>query len=488
MTDAITPETSDPRRWKALSVIALIQFMLVLDITVVNVALSHIQTDLGFSRASLAWVVDGYVLTAGGLILLGGRLADLLGRRRMFLAGVAVFAAASAASGFSVDPGMLIASRFLQGAGEALAAPAGFGLIALLFTEPKERAKAIGISGGLAGLGGTLGPILSGLLIAGLSWRWIFFINVPVAVFAIVSVQRLVPESRAERRPDQGRPDVSGGVMVTAGLTGVVYGLVQAATHAWSSAGVVVPLVGGLAVLAMFAMHERQASEPLMPGVFLRNRTRLMANVAGVLFAAAFFTLFYLLTLYWEQVQGWSAIRTGMAYLPFGVVITLGIGLASSLIPRVGVKAPLGVGAFLFSAGMLLMSRITPGGSYWSQALPAIVVAAVGSGLCFAALGNASMHEVSGQDAGLAAGMRSTAQQVGGALGLAVLATIAVRHTRSAMAHGVNSGVAFTHGTVLALRVGALVALIAGLVVAFTPLGARRVGAAVEQEPELLAA
>ncbi|MBO0729705.1 MAG: MFS transporter, partial [Acidimicrobiaceae bacterium] len=420
MNETTTLPATDARRWKALGVIALIQFMLVLDITVVNVALSHIQSDLGFSRASLAWVVDGYVLTAGGLILLGGRLADLLGRKRMFLAGVAVFAAASAASGFAVDPGMLIASRFLQGAGEALAAPAGFGLIALLFTEPTERAKAIGISGGVAGLGGTLGPILSGLLISGLSWRWIFFINVPVAAFALVSVNRLVAESRADRRPNQGRPDLGGGALVTAGLVGVVYGLVQAATHPWGSASVVGPLLAGLVLVATFAVHERRSADPLMPRGFLGNRTRLMANVAGLWFAAAFFTLFYLLTLYWEQVQGWSALRVGLSYLPFGVVITFGIGMAASLIPRVGVKVPLVAGSTLFAAGVLLMSRITPGGSYWTQAFPAILVAAIGAGLCFSAFGNASMHEVSGQDAGLAAGMRSTSQQVGGALGLAV--------------------------------------------------------------------
>ena len=236
------------RRWTALAVIALIQFILVLDITVVNNALPHIQSSLHFSRAGLAWVVDGYVLTAGGLLLLGGRLADLLGRKRMFMIGVTLFAAASVMSGAAVDSGMLVASRLLQGAGEALAAPAAFGLVALLFTEPKERAKAIGIMGGVAGLGGTLGPVLSGMFISIASWRWIFYVNVPVAIVSVLAVSRLVAESRA-RRPDGGRQsDATGAVLGTAGLSGIVYGFIAAGNHAWGSSQVWVPLLaGGLA-------------------------------------------------------------------------------------------------------------------------------------------------------------------------------------------------------------------------------------------------
>src|SRR5580698_7729601 len=257
----------DRQRWKALGVIALVQFILVLDITVVNVALPHIQVDLGFSRAGLAWVVDGYVLTAGGLILLGGRLPDLLGRKRMFLVGVSLFAVASTLSGAAVDPGMLVASRFLQGIGEAIAGPAAFGLIALLFTEPKERAQAIGVFGGVAGLGGTLGPIISGLLIAAGSWRWIFFVNVPVAVFALVAVSRLVAESRAERDPlaAGSRPDVAGAVLATAGLSGLVYGFIAAGNHAWGSTSVVASLISGAVLLALFVLRERSAQAPLVP-------------------------------------------------------------------------------------------------------------------------------------------------------------------------------------------------------------------------------
>ena len=472
-TQVLDPPT-DPRRWKALAVIALIQFMLVLDVTVVNVALPHIQTDLGFSRAGLAWVVDGYVLTAGGLLLLGGRLADLLGRRRMFMIGVVVFAVASALSGSSVDPGMLVVSRFLQGVGEAIASPAAFGLVALLFTEPKERAQAIGIFGGVAGLGGTLGPVISGLLISALSWRWIFFVNVPVAIFAVLAVARMVDESRAERAqagPGHPRPDVAGAVVGTAGLCGIVYGFIAAGTHPWGSAQVVAPLLAGIGAIAAFVGLERRAADPLIPARFLRNTTRVTANVANLIFASVFFTVFFLMTLYFEETLHYSALRTGLAYLPVGLFIGLGIAISSSLVPKVGVKPLLVAGAGWFATGTLLLSRITVHGSYWGQALPGLAVMALGAGLSFAAFGNASMHEVSGQDASLASGVNSTAQSVGGSVGLAVLATLALRHASHAAAHGVAFSVAATNGAALAFRIGALIALVGGVMVAVIRFG-----------------
>ena len=472
-TQVFDPPT-DPRRWKALGVIALVQFMLVLDVTVVNVALPHIQTDLGFSRAGLAWVVDGYVLTAGGLLLLGGRLADLLGRRRMFMVGVVVFAVASALSGSSVDPGMLVVSRFLQGVGEAIASPAAFGLVALLFTAPKERAQAIGIFGGVAGLGGTLGPVISGLLISALSWRWIFFVNVPVAVFAVIAVARMVDESRAERvqaGPGRSRPDVAGAVVGTAGLCGIVYGFIAAGTHPWGSAQVVVPLLAGVGAIAAFVGLERRADDPLIPARFLRNTTRVTANVANLVFASVFFTVFFLMTLYFEQTLHYSALRTGLAYLPVGLFIGLGIAISSSLVPKVGVKPLLVSGAASFATGTLLLSRVSVHGSYWGEALPGLVVMALGAGLSFAAFGNASMHEVSGQDASLASGVNSTAQSVGGSVGLAVLATLALRHASHAAAHGVAFPVAATNGADLAFRIGALIAFAGGVMVAVIRFG-----------------
>ena len=475
----MTSEQNHSRRWAALAVIALIQFIIVLDITVVNVALPHIQTSLHFSRAGLAWVVDGYVLTAGGLLLLGGRLADLLGRKRMFLIGVGVFALASASSGAAVNASMLVASRFAQGVGDAIAVPAAFGLVALLFTDPKERATAIGINGGVAGLGGTLGPVISGLLISVADWRWIFYVNVPVAVAAIVAVSRLVTESRASTRIHFGRAarqngesaDVIGALLGTGALVAIVFGFIGAGTHPWASPQVWGALVAGAGAGLGFVVRERTALAPLVPAGFLRNRTRVTANVTSILFASVFFTVFFLLTLYFQQVEHYSAIRTGVAYLPFGVVISLGIGLASQLAPRVGLKPLFFSGALLFSAGVLLLSRITVHGSYWSHALPGIVVMALGSGINFASFGIASVHQVSGEDASLASGVQATAQQVGGAVGLAVLATLALRHALAAAGHGVAMSAATTGGAVLAFRVGAGVAFVGVVLVALVRFG-----------------
>jgi EmrB/QacA subfamily drug resistance transporter len=453
---------ADPRRWKALAVLSLMQFMLVLDITVVNVALPHIKTDLGFSTAGLAWVVDAYVLMAGGLLLLGGRLADFLGRRRVFVAGISLFGLASILSGAATSPGLLIASRFLQGAGEAMAAPAGMGLVALLFRDPKERAKAIGLSGGVAGLGGTLGPVISGLILGVVSWRWIFFINVPVALFTVVAVPRLVPESRASEA-GRSRPDVAGAVLATAGLVAVVYGLIQAATHSWGSGQVLVPLVGGVVVLGLFVLRQATARQPLVPLRFFANRTRVGSNLVTLLFATVFFSVYFLLTLFLQDVEHYSALRTGLSYLPMGVAISLGIGIAAKAVPRFGVKAVLGTGFALNAAGLALLGRLSAHASYAGTILPGMLVLSVGCGLCFAGFGNASVHGVSEEDASLASGVQSAVQQVGGAVGLAVLATLALRHAGTAMHHGVSAGAASASGTVLAYRIGAGI-LVAGVI------------------------
>ena len=470
MTETVTP-LPDRRRWTALAVIALIQFILVLDITVVNNALPHIQSSLHFSRAGLAWVVDGYVLTAGGLLLLGGRLADLLGRKRMFLFGVSLFAGASVLSGAATSSGMMVASRLLQGTGEALSSPAAFGLVALLFTGAKERAKAIGIMGGVAGLGGTLGPVLSGVFISVATWRWIFYVNVPVAVLSVMAVSRLVVESRAARPDGRRQADVPGAVLGTLGLSGVVFGFISAGNHPWGYPQVWMSLlVGGLAAVA-FVVRERTGTEPLVPAGFFRNTTRVTSNVANTLFASVFFTLFFLLTLYWQEVLHWSAIKTGLAYLPFGVVISLGIGLASALVPKVGVKWMMACGGALFAIGMLLVTGITVHGSYVTQVLPGMLVMALGSGINFASFGIASVWAVSEQDASLAAGVQSTAQQVGGAVGLAVLATIALRNATTAVAHHTSVAIAQTNGAILAFRVGVGIAAVATLLPLLAPIG-----------------
>jgi EmrB/QacA subfamily drug resistance transporter len=461
-----TPEaTPDPRRWKALGVLGLIQFMLILDVTVVNVALPRIQHDLGFSRAGLAWVVNGYVLTAGGLLLLGGRLADLLGRRRLFLLGVGLFAAASASCGAAVNPSMLVASRFVQGAGEALAAPASLGLIALLFPDPRERMKALGIWGGIAGLGGTSGTVISGVLTDLASWRWIFFINLPVAAFALLAVPRLVKESRMSEQAH--RPDYAGAITGTAGLVAVVDGLLQAATNPWGSWHVLLPLLGGLALLGLMVVIEARSDSPLIPPVFFTNRTRVVTNFVTLFFTSAFFSYFFLLTLFEQQVLGYSPLRGGLSYLPFGFSIGAGIGLGTALMPRLGVKPLLGAGFVGCAIGLLLTSGIDIHSSYLGGVVPGMVILGFFSGVIFPTLGNASLHEVTGQDASLASGVQNATQQVGGAIGLACLVTLALRHAEGQIHAGVQSAIASTHGYVLAFRVGSALLVVGGILVLF---------------------
>ena len=458
-----TATSADPRRWKALAVLGLIQFMLVLDITVVNVALPDIQKALHFSDSGLSWVVNGYVLMAGGLLLLGGRLADVFGRRRLFLIGVAVFAVASATCGLAQNPEMLVISRFAQGVGEALAAPASLGLIALLFPDPLERMKALGIWGGIAGLGGTSGTVISGFVTDLASWRWIFLINIPVALAALLIVPTLVSESRMEQ--DGRRPDYWGALTGTLGLIAVVDGLIEASKHSWGSSNVLLPLIGGLALIGLMLYIESVSHAPLIPLSFFRNRTRVVSNFTTLFFSSSFFTYFFLLTLFEQKVLDWSPIQGGLSYLPFGLSIGAGIGLGTALMPRVGVKPVLTAGFFGCALGLFLTSTITVDTSYVSHIMPGMIVLGLASGVCFPAFGNASLHEVTGQDSSLASGVQSAMQQVGGALGLATLATLALRHAADKIHDGVLAPVAFTDGYVLAFRIGAVSCLIGGVLI-----------------------
>ncbi len=460
MTD-ITP---DPRRWKALALLGGIQFMLVLDITVVNVALPHIQTDLGFSKPGLAWVVDGYVLMAGGLLLLGGRLADIVGRRKLFLLGVGLFAAASATCGAAQDPGMLVISRFIQGAGEAFAAPASLGLIAVLFPDPTERVKALGIWGGIAGLGGTSGTVISGVLVSYASWRWIFFVNVPVAIVALVLTPRLVSESRMVREHSE-RPDYYGAATATGGLIAVVDGLLNAAKHPWGSWEVLLPLLGGIALLGLTGYIEANSKSPLIPLDFFRNRTRVATNLVTLFFSSAFFSYFFMLTLFEQQALHWSPVRGGVSYLPFGITIGMGIGIGTALMPKLGVKPLLTMGFFLCALGMFFTSRLAITSHYWSGIVPGMMILGFGSGISFPTIGNAALHEVTGQDSSLASGVQSAMQQIGGAIGLSCLVTLAIRHAEGQLRHGVIPPVAFTHGFVLAYHVSVVLLAIGAVAV-----------------------
>ena len=460
------PTTADPRRWAALAVLLLVQFMIILDVSVVNIALPAIQRDLGFTRTGLTWVVDSYVLMAGGLLLLGGRLGDVFGRRRLFLAGVTVFGVASLGCGLAQDPGTLVAARFAQGIGEALAAPAAFGLIALLFTDPAERVKAIGLFGGIAGIAGTSGPIVSGALVEYATWRWIFLINIPIAIVAVAVVPRLVSGRLGRDRAGSRGLDLRGALLSTAGLTGLVYGLIEAASHPWGSARVLLPLVAGAVLVPAFVLSQRTAAHPLMPLRFLADRTRLAANVVTLLFYTVFFSQFFITTLYLQDVLGFGPLRTGLGFLPFGIAVGAALGLATTVIPRTGLRPVLVTGLLLSAAGAFAFTRITADGSYTGQVLPASLLLAVGAGLCLPSLGNGAVHGVTDRDAGLASGLQQALQQIGAAIGLAVLTTLALRRAATAVTGGADPATAITDGYVLALRVGAVVLLAAAAVAA----------------------
>jgi EmrB/QacA subfamily drug resistance transporter len=456
----------DPRRWRALVVLCLIQFIQVVDVTVVNVALPRIQGDLGFSPSGLAWVVNGYVLMAGGLLLLGGRLADIYGRRRLFLTGVGVFAVASIVCGAAVTSGMLVGGRFVQGLGEALAAPAALGLIALIFPDPGERIKAIGIWGGVSGLAGVSGVVISGVLTDLASWRWIFFINVPIALFALLTVPRLVNESRMSGpRP---RLDLGGAVTATGGLIALVYGLLQAATHPWDSTQVLLPLLAGLTLLALLVVIEARTPQPLIPLRFFTNRTRVVANTVGLLFLAAFISYFFLLTLFMQQILHFTPLQGGLAYLPFGITMGIGIGLGAGLMPRLGVKPLLTVGFLTAAAGLLLTAGINPDTTYPTGILPGMLIFGLASGLIVPAIANAALHQVTGQDASLGSGVQQAVQQVGSALGLAVLVTLALREAHTQTTHGQTPELATTHGYTLALTTATTILTISAILVLLT--------------------
>jgi EmrB/QacA subfamily drug resistance transporter len=452
---------NDRRRWLALVVLAAMQFMLALDMTVVVVALPKVQTDLHFCHASVAWVINGYVLTAGGFLLLGGRLSDMFGRRRLFLAGVIVFGAASALCGAAVSSSMLVASRFVQGTGEALAGPAALGMIPVLFPDGRERLKALGAWFGISGIAGMSGPVISGAL-TDVDWRWIFYINIPVVVFAVRAVPRVLPESQPVRAGH--RIDLPGALTATGGLVAVVYGLLQAASCSWGSWPVLSPLLGGVALLAVMVVLETRSPDPLIPLRFLANRTRVTSNVLSMVTWAVFIGYVVMLNTYMEQVLHYSPLRTGLLNLPFGV-ITAGIFLSTRLMPRIGVKTVLAAGYLGSAAGLWLASDIHVGSSYLGGLLPGIVVFGGCNGLCYPGLVNGALHQVTDKDSGLGSGIQNAMQQIGAALGLAALVTLALRYTQHQILAGARSAVAQTEGYALAFRVSAVALAIAGVLV-----------------------
>ncbi|WP_148615936.1 MFS transporter [Nocardioides rubriscoriae] len=452
----------NPQRWRALFVLALVQFMLVLDNTVVNVALPSVQRDLGLSPTGLAWVVNAYVITFGGLLLLGGRVADGAGRRRTYLVGVLLFAVASGACGAAQDGGTLIASRFVQGLGAAAVAPAALSMVTLLFTDAAERARAFSIWGGLAALGGTTGVVLSGVLADLASWRWIFFVNLPVAAFCLVALPRLVAESRA---PVRRRPDWAGAALATTSLVSLIYALLEAGLSGWGRAETAVPLVVSMVAGAGFMVVEASSREPLVPLRFLRHRTRATAYVAGLAVMAAFFATFFSVTLFLQDVLGFSPLRAGLAYVPYGVALVIGIAASSAATRRHGARSVLAPGLLVACAGLTVLSRLTADGSYVDDLLLGLVVLGLGNGLAIPAVTLAGLSDVRPAEVGLASGLQNTVLQVGGAVGLAALVSLGTAHARGLDAGGLSAAAAATAGFGWSFRIGAAVLLASAVAV-----------------------
>ncbi|RNF77674.1 MFS transporter [Streptomyces botrytidirepellens] len=462
--------TATTRRRPALIVLCLVQFMLVLDDNVVNVALPSIQDDLGFDTAGLAWVVNAYFLAFGGLLLLFGRLADLLGRRRVFLSGVALFGAASLVCGLAQEPWQLITGRFVQGAGAAMAGPAALSLITLLFPAPEERAKAFGVWGGIAGLGGTMGLVISGALSGLTSWRWIFLINLPVAALALLLLPRLVAESRATRHV---RLDVPGAVLGTGALVSLVYGLLQARTSGWGTLGSTGPLLLAVVLALTFLAVESRTAEPLVPLSFLTHRTRAVANGAMLLFSAALYAMAFLLMIHVQTVLGYDPLTAGVAYLPFCAGILAGMWLSSRAVDRLGPRRALALSFLICSAGLLLLSGIAPGDGYASGVLPGMLVTSLGNGLTLPALTITALTGTNEENAGLGSAVMSSVQQIGGAVGVALLVTVASRRSDALSAQDGPLHAA-TEGFSLALTVAAAFVVLGALLIATLPGKDRR--------------
>jgi EmrB/QacA subfamily drug resistance transporter len=444
--------------WVILLLVCIAQFMVILDATVVNVALPSIQKDLGLSEANLQWIVNAYTLVFGGFLLLGGRAGDLLGRKRLFLAGIVVFTAASLLNGLAVNSGMLIGSRALQGLGAAFISPAALSIISTTFEEGKERAKALGVWAAIASGGSAVGLVLGGVLTQAFSWPWIFFINVPVGVAAFLLSLRLIPESIDEHAARSF--DVFGAVTVTGGLMALVYAIVKGPQDGWTAAVTLGTFAVSAILLVSFVVIELRASAPLVRLDIFRVRTLTAANVVMFLVVSGLFAMFFFNSLYIQRVLDYGPLKAGLAFLPFTAGIMISAGLASQLSPRLGVRPIAVTGMVVTAIGMLLLVRIPVGGSYLTDVFPSIMLTSLGMGAVFVPLTLVATMGLADSDQGLASGIFNTSQQVGGAVGLAILATVAASHTSSgekpALVHGFHW--AFAGGAIFV--VVALVALL----------------------------
>jgi EmrB/QacA subfamily drug resistance transporter len=465
------------RKWWGLALLLLVQFMVVLDIAIVNVALPSIQTDLGFSQANLQWVISAYALFFGGFLLLGGRVADLLGRRRVFLVGVAIFTVASLVSGLAWSEASLIAARAMQGLGAAIVTPAALSIISTTFAEGSERNKALGAWGAVGAFGAVAGVLLGGVLTDLLSWEWIFYVNLPVGVAGFVAAPFLIDESRDARAESF---DVPGAVLVTSGLVALVYAITQANDYGWRSLETLGLFSGAAALLLGFLAWEARTKDPLMPFSIFRLRTLVGANIAGFILGTAMFGMFLMLTLYMQQVLRYSPLETGVAYLAVAGTAIFWSALAAQLVTRVGVKPVLVAGMASLSAGLIYFTQVSVGGSYLGDLLPGFLLIAVGLGFSFVPISIAALAGVRPAEAGLASGLINTSQQIGGALGIAALSAIATSTTSDEVAGGSALELALTDGFQGAFVAGAIVALV-GVLVALVVVSRRDL---VLDEPE----
>jgi EmrB/QacA subfamily drug resistance transporter len=422
--------TTERSKWIVLVLVCLAQFMVILDATIVNVALPSIQTDLHLSEANLQWIVNAYTLVFGGFLLLGGRAGDLIGRKRLFLAGLVVFTVASLLNGLAVNEGMLIATRALQGLGAAFVSPAALSIISTTFSEGRDRARALGVWAAIAIGGAAVGLILGGLLTQLLSWPWIFFVNVPVGIVTFILSLRLIPESRDEHA--ERAFDVAGAVTVTGGLMSLVYAIVKSESAGWTSATTIGFFVLSAVLLVSFVVIEQRSKAPLVRLSIFRIRSLLTANVVMLLVACGMFAMFFFNTLYIQRVLGYGPLEAGLAFLPFTAGVMVSAGLAAQFAPRVGVRLVAGIGMVVTALGMLLLVRLPVDGSYLTDVLPALVVTSLGMGAVFMPLTLIATTGLKDEDQGLASGLFNTSQQIGGALGLAILSTIAASKTTAA--------------------------------------------------------
>jgi EmrB/QacA subfamily drug resistance transporter len=471
-------------RWLALIIVCLGDLMIVLDVTIVGVALPSIREDLGFSQSSLAWVANAYLLTFGGFLLLAGRLGDLFGHRRLFLIGIALFTAASLACGIATTQAMLVGARAVQGLGAAVVSAVALSLIVTLFTEPTERAKAMGVFGFVAAGGGTIGVLLGGVLTDLLNWHWIFLVNVPIGAAVFLLSRVLLPAGRGQAV--EGRLDVAGAVTVTVSLMLAVYAIVNGNDVGWTSTRTLGLLAVSAALLVFFLVLEARVRSPLVPLGLFRLRNVATSNVVGVLWAAAMFAWFFLSALYLQLVLGYSPLQVGLAFLPANLIMAVfSLGLSAKLVLRFGIKLPLATGLLLAAAGLALFARAPVDGTFAADVLPSMVLLGLGAGMAFNPVLLAAMSDVGPDEAGLASGVVNTSFMMGGALGLAVLASLAASRTDTLLESGEGQLSALTGGYHLAFLVGAIfAAAAAGLAAALL----RQRGDVPEAEAEAEAA